>query len=108
MPDSATIAFVVRLAVYLPLAFIAFQVVMLRRMLPSRAWTRLATGFVTVALYVGAAMLFDLPSLAFFFARLLAFVFIALGFHTLRDDLQRLRAMQVPPSDPLVSTTEEA
>lgn len=87
--------FFVRLAVFLPLTLITFQVLMLRRILRSGAWTLLTAGFSVFAIR-GAVLLFAEPPMIFLLAAsLVGFSLIAGGFHVLNGDL--LRVLQDKP-----------
>ena len=73
---------------FLPLAFITFQVLMLRRDLQSAAWNLIAAGFVVFA---GLSAYFGLqvPPERLVGA-LIGYGLIALGFHLLHRDLDRV------------------
>lgn len=79
-----------RIGILLPLGFVTMQAVLLRRMLRSRAWTLLAAGFVTFFLLRASSLVGGLPRMASLAVMLLAYLLVAAGFHTLRNDLRRV------------------
>lgn len=80
-----------RVAFYLPLAYIAYQMVMLRRRLVSPAWTRLSTGFVLVAILRALSLFMeDVPTIPYLCGLVVCYSFIAWGIGTLRSDVDRL------------------
>jgi uncharacterized membrane protein HdeD (DUF308 family) len=81
---------VIRLVLFLPLLFIAYQVIMLRRILASRAWTLLALGFSLIAILRGVLLFYQPPHIPTLVVTLVAFSAIASGFHVMHQDLQRV------------------
>jgi hypothetical protein len=82
---------VLRLAFFLPLFFITYQVTMLRRVLRSRSWTSIMIGFIVFALMVGITVIVRLSTEARLVFMLLGYTLIAAGLHMLRNDIHRLR-----------------
>lgn len=81
---------IARLAVFIPLAIITLQVVLLRRMLTSSAWTMLTLGFITFAGIRGVLVFANPPEMSLIVASGIGYTLIAVGFYTLRKDLQRV------------------
>lgn len=98
MPDNE---FAVRLLTVIPLAIITFQVITLRRILNSRAWTLLATGFLLfLTMRVATLFVYPFPTIAGLVAFVVGYAIIVVGFHTLRDDLYRvIRRAERNPRD---------
>jgi hypothetical protein len=108
MAESDTVEIVLRVAAYPLLGGIIYTWVVLNRLLRSKAWRRMTTGFVIIGMYIGSALVLDVvPIIPFLIARFVAFAYILWGARTLLGDVLRLRSLRMPPSDPLVSTTEE-
>jgi hypothetical protein len=82
--------FLMRLAVFLPLVFITFQVVMLRRLLPSPAWTLLALGFLMFVAARSLTLFSDAGVIVPAGMALVGYALIAVGFHVFRGDLLRV------------------
>lgn len=98
MPDNE---FAFRLMTAIPLAIITFQVLMLRRILTSRAWTLLASGFLLfLVMRVTTLFVYPFPTIAGLVAFIVGYAIIVVGFHTLRDDLHRvIRRAERNPRD---------
>lgn len=76
-----------RLTGFLPLVFITYQVIMLRRILISRAWTKLMLGFITFLLLSAATLFWTIAPEVRLGVALVGYILIARGFHRLRNDL---------------------
>lgn len=102
MSDEFSI--LLRLLSFIPLLFITYQVVLLRQILNSRAWTLLSTGFVVFVALSGVRFFWTPPTMLLLAGGLLGYAIIAGGFYTLRQDLLRIMRRQTtnvtPPEVP--------
>lgn len=78
----------VRLIIVVPLAVITYQAVTLRRMLPSRAWSLIAGGFVVFLLVTLTGFFTSMGIYWRLGFTLFGYGLVAAGFHMLRNDLR--------------------
>lgn len=88
-----------RILAFLPLVVIAAQVVLLRRILNTRAWTLLVLGFVLFVVMRGALFFTTPPTWSVLVATFLGYTLIIAGFHRLRQDLLRILRATVAVDD---------
>lgn len=83
--------FYIRLLLLFPLVVITVQILMLRRLLRSRAWTMLAVGFVIFTIVrVGTVLISPFPAMPALIVYLAGYGIVAYGFLTLHRDLLRV------------------
>lgn len=93
-----------RVVAFLPLVVITFQVIMLRRILNSRAWNLLVAGFVFFVVTRGSMFLMAPPAWGLLLATFTGYTLIIAGFHLLRRDLLRVLRATIVVDDGKVHT----
>lgn len=78
----------IRIAAFLPLLYITWQVLQLRKILRSPAWSYLALGFVIFTVIRGVIVFWPMaPVLGLLIAAIVGYLVIAYALHRLRGDL---------------------
>lgn len=88
MSVNETLEPLVRFAFYLPIAVIAAQVMILSRLLPSRAWMLLGIGFGMVAVLRALPFFMEMPTIIYLAGLVCAYAFIAAGFWKFTRDVR--------------------
>lgn len=81
----------IQFLLFLPLLFVTYQVIMLRRVLRSRAWTLIMLAFLAAVVGAALNLLSPLTSVRRVMISLLVYTFLGWGLMTLRKDLTRLK-----------------
>lgn len=92
---SGTRLLLLQILAFIPLVVILAQVIMLRRILNSRAWTMIVLGFVVFVLMRGTLFFTTPPTWSLLVATFLGYALIIYGFHRLRKDLLSIMRITV-------------